>query len=72
MCMLVETKADGVSTKFVSRCAMPHKLAEEHYTGATDEKMACEVGTYVWMQEHCSDIRIPKLHAFGFTQGDQV
>ncbi|KAK3366879.1 hypothetical protein B0T24DRAFT_722772 [Lasiosphaeria ovina] len=34
-----------------------------------NEKVACEVGAYAWMQEHCADIRIPHLYAFGFTSG---
>ncbi|KAG7120734.1 hypothetical protein HYQ45_014778 [Verticillium longisporum] len=36
-----------------------------------DEKLRCEVATYIWIQEHCPDIPIPKLHAFGFTDGRQ-
>ncbi|KAG7149755.1 hypothetical protein HYQ46_001320 [Verticillium longisporum] len=36
-----------------------------------DEKLRCEVATYVWIEEHCRDIPIPKLHAFGFTDGRQ-
>ncbi|QPG95098.1 hypothetical protein C2857_007660 [Epichloe festucae Fl1] len=45
---------------------MPHKLAEQQYPGTIDEKVSCEVATYAWMQEHCANIRIPTLYAFGF------
>jgi hypothetical protein len=37
-----------------------------------DEKLGCEIATYIYMEEHCLDIRIPKLFAFGFTDGRQV
>ncbi|KAF4513689.1 hypothetical protein G6O67_000930 [Ophiocordyceps sinensis] len=38
---------------------IPVKLAEAQYPGTVDEKLSCEVATYAWMQENCSDIRIP-------------
>ncbi|KAF2761187.1 hypothetical protein EJ05DRAFT_497744 [Pseudovirgaria hyperparasitica] len=65
ICVLVEVTSRGIGKKFVLRCPMPHKLAEERYPGTVDEKLSCEVGTYVWMQKKCSDIRIPFLHGFG-------
>ncbi|KAL6869397.1 hypothetical protein ACO1O0_000722 [Amphichorda felina] len=46
---------------------MPHKLAEEQYPGTVDEKLGCEVGAYVWMKWNCSDVRIPHLYGFGFS-----
>ncbi|KAK0703644.1 hypothetical protein B0T26DRAFT_757170 [Lasiosphaeria miniovina] len=35
-------------TTLIFRCVMTHKLAE----GTVDEKLSCEVGTHVWMQDH--------------------
>ena len=72
LCVLVEVTVSGSSTKLVFRCPMPHKLAERQYPGTIDEKVRCEVAVYVWMQEHCCDVRIPSLHAFGFADGSQV
>lgn len=72
ICVLVEVIAAGSSTKLVFRCPMPHKLAERQYPGTIDEKVRCEVAAYVWMQEHCFDVRIPSLYAFGFVDGSQV
>ncbi len=78
LCVLVDVKIRGSSSTpasrrlVVFRCPLPHKLAEASYPGTLDEKVACEVGTYGWMQEHCPDIRIPHLYAFGFSDGSQV
>jgi hypothetical protein len=51
---------------------MPYKLAEEQHPGTVDEKVSCEAASYIWMQEHCTDIRIPHLYGFGFTDGKCV
>ena len=61
-----------VPTKFVVRCAMPHKLAEARYPGTVDEKLGCEVGTYAWMQAQCPDVRILHLYGFGFSDHSNV
>ncbi|KAI1839579.1 hypothetical protein JX266_014210 [Neoarthrinium moseri] len=59
--------ANSSTTSLMFRCAMPHKLAEAKHPGAVDEKVGSEVGTYVWMQSQCPEIRIPHLYGFGFT-----
>ncbi len=61
-----------VPTKFVVRCAMPHKLAEARYPGSVDEQLGCEVGTYAWMQAHCPDVLIPHLYGFGFSDHTHI
>ncbi|QPH09322.1 hypothetical protein C2857_000038 [Epichloe festucae Fl1] len=72
MCVLVVAMVGGRATsRFVFRCPLPHKLAESQYPGTMDEKIRCEVASYVWIQEHCPDIRIPALYAFGFSDGTQ-
>lgn len=58
--------------KLLLRCPLPFKLAEAQYPGTVDEKLGCEVGAYTWMQDHCSDIRIPHLYGFGFSEQRQV
>ncbi|CAM1502555.1 Fc.00g045390.m01.CDS01 [Cosmosporella sp. VM-42] len=69
LCILVEVDSSGLTRRLVFRCPMPHKLAENQYPGTIDEKVSCEVATYVWMQEYCAGIRIPDLYAFGFGDG---
>lgn len=73
ICILVQvTRRGGITKKYIFRCPMPHKLAEDYYPGTIDEKVSCEAASYVWMQEHCAEIRIPHLYAFGFTDGNHV
>lgn len=73
ICVLLEITSPGRQTrKVIFLCAMPHKLAEARYPGTVDEKLGCEVGAYVFMQENCSDIRIPHLYGFSFSDGRQV
>ncbi|OAA60582.1 hypothetical protein SPI_05706 [Niveomyces insectorum RCEF 264] len=72
-CVVVEVDdddGDGI-TRYVFRCALPHRLAEQPYPGTTDEKVRCEVAAYAWLQEHCAEIRIPALFGFGFLDGRQ-
>ncbi|KAF1736134.1 hypothetical protein CRV24_005072 [Beauveria bassiana] len=70
ICVLVLVKAGDTIKKLIFRCPIP--FVERQYPGTIDEKVSCEVATYIWMQEHCPDIRIPYLYAFGFTDGDYV
>ncbi|KAF4629963.1 hypothetical protein G7Y89_g8178 [Cudoniella acicularis] len=67
VCIPVKVRSAGFNKNLVFRCPMPHKLAEAKYPGTVDEKLSSEVGTYVWMQEHCPDIPIPRLYGFGFS-----
>ncbi|POR32377.1 Uncharacterized protein TPAR_07412 [Tolypocladium paradoxum] len=66
VCVPVEVSSASFRGRVMFRCPMPHKLAEATYPGTVDEKMGCEVGTYAWMQDWCSDVRIPHLYGFGF------
>ncbi|KAM3450738.1 hypothetical protein MY3296_005892, partial [Beauveria thailandica] len=71
ICIPVEvTMQGGPTNRLIFRCPRPHKLAEDRYPGTINEKIGCEAATYVWMQEHCSTVRIPHLYAFGFLDGD--
>ncbi|KAH8651802.1 hypothetical protein BGZ60DRAFT_497399 [Tricladium varicosporioides] len=67
VCIPVKVRLAGFNKNLIFRCPMPHKLAEAKYPGTVDEKLSSEVGTYVWMQEHCPDIPIPRLYGFGFS-----
>ncbi|KAK0103267.1 hypothetical protein ONS95_005300 [Cadophora gregata] len=37
--------------------------------GNADEKLRCEVASYLWIQENCPDVSIPYLFGFGFPNG---
>ncbi|KAF3897577.1 hypothetical protein GY631_1545 [Trichophyton interdigitale] len=55
--------------RLLIRFPLPYKIGETNYPGNADEKLRCEVATYVWMQENCPDVPIPKLWGFGFVDG---
>lgn len=72
VCVFVEVKSASLSRKVIFRCPMPHKLAEDRYPGSIDEKMSCEVGASIWVEEKCPEIRSPHLFGFGFSDGRHV
>ncbi|CAK7228964.1 hypothetical protein SBRCBS47491_007085 [Sporothrix bragantina] len=51
------------------RLPMAAKCGEAVNPGSILEKMRCETATYVWMQQHCPDVRIPHLYGFGLPTG---
>ena len=74
ICIPVDVTRRVVASRLIFRCPRPHKLAEDKHPGTIDEKLACEVASYVWVQEHehCDAIIIPQLYAFGFLNGTHV
>ncbi|XWW97823.1 hypothetical protein V2A60_005810 [Cordyceps javanica] len=46
-----------------------HRIGEHTFPGNAEEKIRTESATYLWLQEHCPDIRIPNLYAFGLPDG---
>ncbi|KAM3495338.1 hypothetical protein MY3957_001361 [Beauveria namnaoensis] len=46
-----------------------HRIGEQHFPGNAEEKLRTEIGTYLWLHEHCPDVPIPQLHAFGLPDG---
>ncbi|KIH91177.1 hypothetical protein SPBR_01580 [Sporothrix brasiliensis 5110] len=61
-----ETPENQQVRRVVLRCPLPMSCAETNYPGSILEKMRCEVASYVWMQRHCPEVRIPHLYGFGF------
>ncbi|PMB70796.1 hypothetical protein BM221_003253 [Beauveria bassiana] len=49
-----------------------HRIGEQHFPGNAEEKLRAEIGTYLWLHEHCPDVPIPQLHAFGLPDGSIV
>lgn len=69
-CVLIsirDVSIDAVSSRLLLRVPMANRL-----NGMVDEKMRYEVATYIWMQENCPDIPIPRLYGFGFPDSRHV
>lgn len=49
-----------------------HRIGEHTFPGNVEEKICTEVATYLWLQEHCPDVPIPSLYAFGLPDGSIV
>lgn len=54
------------------RIPLPYKVGETEKPGNIDEKLRCEVATYMWIQQNCPDVPIPSLLKFGFPDGQTV
>ncbi|KXG46373.1 uncharacterized protein PGRI_052290 [Penicillium griseofulvum] len=52
------------------RFPLPYRVGEAYNPGNGDEKIRCEVGTYAWLQENCSEIPIPQLYGFALSSGE--
>ncbi|OAL25414.1 hypothetical protein AYO20_10448 [Fonsecaea nubica] len=51
------------------RIPLPYKVGERNSPGNVEEKLRCEVASYIWIQQNCPDIPIPALYGFGFPDG---
>ncbi|KAH7333502.1 hypothetical protein BKA65DRAFT_527621 [Rhexocercosporidium sp. MPI-PUGE-AT-0058] len=54
------------------RIPLPYKVGEAKSPGNVDEKLRCEVASYLWIQENCPDVSIPYLFGFGFSNGQTI
>lgn len=54
------------------RIPLPYKIGEENQPGNVDEKLRCEVATYIWIRENCPAVPIPTLYGFAFPNGQTV
>ncbi|KAJ5976555.1 hypothetical protein N7481_010262 [Penicillium waksmanii] len=54
------------------RVPLPFKIGEETFPGNSNEKLRCEVATYIWILENCPDVPIPSLYGFAFPNGQAV
>lgn len=58
--------------RVIIRFPLPYKTGELEYPGNADEKLRCEAATYVWIEENCPNVPIPRLWGFGFADGHSV
>lgn len=49
-----------------------HRIGEQHFPGNAEEKIRTEVAVYVWLKEHCPNVPVPELLAFGLPDGSVV
>lgn len=54
------------------RLPFPYRIGEDQCPGNSEEKLRTEIAAYLWLQEHCPDVPIPTLHAFGLPDGSTV
>lgn len=58
--------------KMALKIPLPYKIGEDKFPGNAEEKLRSEVATYVWINDHCPDIPIPRLRGFGVPHGLSV
>jgi hypothetical protein len=58
--------------KVFIRFPLPYKVGDLQHPGNAEEKLRCEVATYIWIQSNCPDVPIPCLRGFGFPGGRSV
>lgn len=65
---------EQIPDKVLLRIPIPAKVGEEYHPGSVADKLRCEVASYIWMQRHCPEVRIPDLYGFCIpgTNGGQV
>lgn len=56
----------------VFRVPLPYRVGEDREYGnayeKADEKVRCDVATYLWLRKNCPEIPIPHLYGYGFRQ----
>ena len=58
--------------RVIIRIPQPYKIGYTSRPGNTDEKLRCEAATYIWLQQNCPSIPIPRLFGFGFPGAQSV
>lgn len=68
MCVPVHVKRweQQAEKRVMIRFPLPYKVGEEDFPGNAEEKLRCEAATYIWLQQHCPDVPIPRLLGFSF------
>ncbi|KAL8789575.1 MAG: hypothetical protein Q9195_006752 [Heterodermia aff. obscurata] len=63
----VTRQASSSQSRVMIRFPLPYKIGEEYHPGNADEKLRCEAATYIFIQDNCPDIPVPKLLGFAFS-----
>lgn len=74
VCVPVTINSRRFCGKVIMRFPLPHMFGGSAGSSSSiiDDKVCCEVGTYHWMQHHCTNVRIPHLHGFGLSNHTHV
>jgi len=51
------------------RLPFPHRFRSHTSPGMASEKIRNEAGTFAWLSKHCPNVPIPRLWAFGLSDG---
>lgn len=65
-------RSKHTSKKVLLRIPLPYKVGESLYPGNADEKLRTEAATFIWINDNCPDVPIPRLWGFGFPGGQSV
>jgi hypothetical protein len=72
VCIPVFISPPSTIRSVLFRIPLPYKVGEAKFSGNVDEKLRCEVASYLWIQDNCPDVPIPFLFGFGFPDGPTV
>jgi hypothetical protein len=61
ICIPVHVSPPASVRQVLVRIPLPYKVGEAPCPGNVDEKLRCEVASYMWIQEHSPDTPIPYL-----------
>lgn len=64
--ILQSSRTSDLPPRAIIRFPLPYKVGEAYCPGNVDEKLRSEAATYVWMQQNCPNVPIPRLFGFGF------
>lgn len=56
----------------ILRFPLPFRCGEDYSPGNVEEKLRCEAATYIWLQQNCPTIPIPRLLAIGIPATESV
>ncbi|KJZ72472.1 hypothetical protein HIM_08141 [Hirsutella minnesotensis 3608] len=56
----------GLPRRALLRFPLPYKVGDDVCPGNADEKLRSEAATYLWLQQNCPDVPVPRLLGFGF------
>lgn len=62
-------KKQSTTKRVMIRFPLPYKVGGPENG---DEKLRCEAATYIWLQQNCPSVPIPRLHGFGLSTGQKV
>ena len=58
--------------RVILRFPLLYRVGDDFRPRNGDEKIQCEAGTYVWLQQNCPEIPIPRLYGFALSTGETV